>query len=141
MVALEKLYKLGAEAKRYSSATVKQQALDELQAKAEANGYSYFHYLQTGIWLKHEAIETVSREVLKPFQTAKRKIETETDLEVETEKSKPKPFESTFEVETEKTETVETVCLSCKKPFQNARKNKRFCNTVCKNNFNNSKRK
>ncbi len=138
---LKRLYDLSAQVNKYHSNVVKQQVIARMQGEAEANGYSYFHYLQTGIWLKHEAIETVSREVLKPFQTAKGKIETETVLEIETEKSKPKPFEGTFEVETEKTETVETVCLSCQKPFQNARKNKRFCNTVCKNNFNNSKRK
>lgn len=138
---LKRLYDLSAQVNRFHSNVVKQQVLGRLQGEAESNGYSYFHYLQTGIWLKYEAIETVSREVLKPFQIAKRKLEAETDLQDETDKDTLKPFECAFEVETKKSETVETVCLNCKKPFQNARKNKRFCNTICKNNFNNLKRK
>lgn len=124
-VTIERLYKLGAEAKKYSTELVRKQALVELQAKAQSAGYSYHHWLSTGIWIKEESFETVSIGSLKPFQDTEQTV-------LETVKMPDKPFIGTVQ-------TVSEGCEYCGKPFSSKRA-KRFCSVQCKNSYHNQKR-
>lgn len=124
-ITIEKLYKLGAEAKNYSTELVRKQALAALQAKAQASGYSYHHWLATGVWIKEESFETVNIGSLKPFMDTVQTV-------LETEKTPNKPFIATVQ-------TVSEGCEYCGKPFSGTRA-KRFCSVQCKNSYHNRKR-
>ena len=142
-VTIERLYKLGAEAKNYSTEHVRKKALAELQAKAGASGYSYNHWLATGIWVLEEDFETLRPETLSKVETLKPETVTqiETVRKVETLRQKQPTQHEKAVIETLKPETLRRkACEQCGAEFEYKRESKRFCNQECKNIYNNSKR-
>ena len=135
---IEKLYKLGAEAKNYSTEYVRKKALAELQAKAGASGYSFNHWLATGIWVLEEDFETLSKVETLKTETL---TQIETVRNVETLRQKQPVKQVKAQIETLKSETLRRkACEQCGTEFEYKRASKRFCNDDCKNIYNNSKR-
>jgi hypothetical protein len=77
MEQLKRLCHLALRIERYNTELVKNQARADLKCEADAFGYSYQHWQETGRWQKYTELETELKPVSKPIQKLETKrIET-----------------------------------------------------------------